>query len=1040
MKTKKLLALVLSMAMVLAMLPFASLGVFALNVTDKVSEVTLTIPEPKAGNTVNLSYSSVEVKHHMTYKVVGLRWYKDSDNRQMGVESGADTYFIGGHSYTVEIDLAVKSANSGWNLEYSGYDTDYSGIQATVNGQTATVKTPPMNADQLKTITVSYAFQYIEDGVVKAPGVTIPAPIAGNKQPSREDVKVGNERTMWIPSSEYFWYVYDTNSWRLMKDNETFVAGMRYKVAISIQTNEGFVFDVDGAYEVVGSGDKVITGYVNGKQISMTLQNDSKVSFVYEYVSCEAQTLESVSFEDVQAPTATQHPQYNAPQMGDDTYSLLIDDEYTGGAKYNFVNGVQWNSMNGFLNEDFVFEEGEVYIMSFFIKTIDTHKFSDWMEASADVGYVDVLTMFDDPTIALVTITFAPCSGGALNEISVSGVKEPVMGETPDYDFIYGQGYGVGGFDGDIVWYDLTANRAMSATDTFVYGHEYELLMVLKSDKQNGSGDFEFAAHNALTVNINGVQADNIGKFHDNPEWAYVQAYKTFNCQRAAIAQVGVTVENPLEENHPAKQIGKGADSYKIEKFVFTDLEAGIDLTEEDVFEGCKNYTISVLLSAAEGYKFDETTAAAINGQVVSVVELTEDLMLISLNLLSDELPYFIISFSAGEGSGDMMSDLKVKGGSITLPECEYEAPEGKKFAGWTTDYGFTLLMGDYFITESVSFEAYYVYEDEHQHVYSNGYAWSDETFHYAQCMDEECPDNIYEMHDYGNNTNCDDTCTVCGYIRTVNQGGEPLHFYGYACVDVCPNCGLAREAEPHTPGEEATCTEAQKCTVCSKVLEPAKGHTPGEEADCGNAQTCTVCGATVAEATGIHTPGEAATCNKAQICTVCGATVAEATGIHTPGEAATCTKAQTCTVCGAEVSPVSDKHTPGAEATCTEAQKCLACEKELAPAKGHEAGVEWMQDEISHWHICAACGEKADLAEHTDTDENGKCDVCAYSETVNGGSENNGDNENDAPVSDEAGLAGWAIALIVVGSVLVLGGAGFCVYWFVIRKKKLNA
>jgi len=36
-----------------------------------------------------------------------------------------------------------------------------------------------------------------------------------------------------------------------------------------------------------------------------------------------------------------------------------------------------------------------------------------------------------------------------------------------------------------------------------------------------------------------------------------------------------------------------------------------------------------------------------------------------------------------------------------------------------------------------------------------------------------------------------------------------------------------------------------------------------------------------------------------------------------------------------------------------------------------------------------------------------------------------------------DGGLPGWAIALIVVGCVLVLGGGGFCVYWFVIRKKK---
>ena len=102
MKTKRILAMFMVVVMLITMLPISTL---ALDVTDKVSEVELTIPEAKAGNTVNLDISSVEVKHHMTYKVVGIRWYKSGDDRQMGVESGADTYFIGGETYTVEIDL-----------------------------------------------------------------------------------------------------------------------------------------------------------------------------------------------------------------------------------------------------------------------------------------------------------------------------------------------------------------------------------------------------------------------------------------------------------------------------------------------------------------------------------------------------------------------------------------------------------------------------------------------------------------------------------------------------------------------------------------------------------------------------------------------------------------------------------------------------------------------------------------------------------------------------------------------------------------------
>lgn len=81
----------------------------------------------------------------------------------------------------------------------------------------------------------------------------------------------------------------------------------------------------------------------------------------------------------------------------------------------------------------------------------------------------------------------------------------------------------------------------------------------------------------------------------------------------------------------------------------------------------------------------------------------------------------------------------------------------------------------------------------------------------------------------------------------------------------------------PRTPpGEEATCTEPQTCTVCNEVLTPAKGHTPGAEATCTTAQICTVCGAELNPAKG-HTYTAktiASTCTEdgysLYTCTVC--------------------------------------------------------------------------------------------------------------------------------------------------------------------------
>ena len=983
MKTKRFIALMISLIMVLSMLPVTALAVTP---TDKVSEVELTLPEPRAGETVNLSISSVEAKHHMTYKVVGLRWYKQGDDRQMGVESGADTYFIGGQSYTVEVDLEVKSGNSGWNLSYEAYEIDYSGIHATINGKTAIVKYPPLNSDKQKTITVAYTFSYIADGIINYPNISIPTPIAGNLPPEKEDLKVGYPRATWLPSTDYLWYVYENNAWRKMEQNEHYAAGARYKVELAIQTNEGFRFNIENADDYRNDGGKQIWGYINGDKRTMALKAlgagqyaDEIVFVTYEFTSCEAQYVDSVSFSGIIAPSATQHPQYNPPAMTG-SYTLFDDEEFTGGAQFNFVNGIQWTSVNGLLDATSVFEMGGVYSMTFFIKTFDTHRFTDWVDGNANIGYVDVMVLPDDPTIAMVTVTFAPCDGGVLSEVNISGIKNPVHGEAPDYEFTYGEGYDLGTSADAIVWYDLTANKKLLSTDTFAYGHEYELRIILRSEKQilgASNGKFEFASHDALTVKANGITATKLERYNNNPEANWLLASIPFECEKHTIEQLVITVDNPVEGMHPAKQVEKGDDTYNIEEFIFVDCDTDMGLNADGVFAGGKSYRFVLAVTPKEGFKFENgITAAKVNGQDAGVLFANEDGVLIVLNLLSEELPYYTISFSPGEGMGTM-SSLTVKGGLITLPECEFTLPDGKTFAGWSTDGGMTLLTGEYDVTESVDFEAIYVEAGVHKHVYSEGYDYSDDTFHYKSCIDiENCNDpngsTIYSMHDYGNNSNCDDTCTVCGYKRTQGLGGEPLHFYEHECSEICPNCGLEREAAPHTPGAEATCTEAQKCTVCQKVLEEAKGHTPGAEANCGHDQTCTVCGTVLVEANG--------------------------------------------------------EHTPGAEATCTEPQKCTVCGAELKAANGHSAGVEWITDENGHHKLCA-CGEKVEAGAHVDENDDKICDICGYE--AKGGFTDDGQAKN--------GLGAGAIIAIVIGSVLVVGIGGFAIFWFAIKKKSFS-
>lgn len=166
----------------------------------------------------------------------------------------------------------------------------------------------------------------------------------------------------------------------------------------------------------------------------------------------------------------------------------------------------------------------------------------------------------------------------------------------------------------------------------------------------------------------------------------------------------------------------------------------------------------------------------------------------------------------------------------------------------------------------------------------------------------------------------------------------------------------------------------------------------------------------------------------------------------HTWGEwvitkDATCTeegeRTRKCTVkgCGktqTEVIPMTE-HTYGdwtqsKAPTCTEPGEetrtcvCGHVETREIPATGHSHG-DWEYDADGHFKKCA-CGDKIEAGAHVDADKDGKCDTCGYTMPVE---------PAPAPVEDDAGIPWWVWLIIAI---VVLGIAGFCVWFFVFKKK----
>ena len=163
---------------------------------------------------------------------------------------------------------------------------------------------------------------------------------------------------------------------------------------------------------------------------------------------------------------------------------------------------------------------------------------------------------------------------------------------------------------------------------------------------------------------------------------------------------------------------------------------------------------------------------------------------------------------------------------------------------------------------------------------------------------------------------------------------------------------------------------------------------------------------------------------------------------------------------CGAKIE--NGAHS-GGTATCTAKAKCEICNADYGSVATHTHGTEFKNDATNHWNECA-CGDKANVAPHADTNNDEKCDICGYDMSASGtepGTEpgtdpdtepgttpetddpdtsDDTDTPDDPDTSDDSdkkdGLGAGAIVGIVAGSVAVGGAGGFALVWFAIKKK----
>ena len=223
-------------------------------------------------------------------------------------------------------------------------------------------------------------------------------------------------------------------------------------------------------------------------------------------------------------------------------------------------------------------------------------------------------------------------------------------------------------------------------------------------------------------------------------------------------------------------------------------------------------------------------------------------------------------------------------------------------------------------------------------------------------------------------------SCYVCG-----DKKDEEVHIdknKDHNC-DVCD-----KKMTDHTGGT-ATCKDRATCSICGEKYGSLAGHvykTIWSYDETNHWHECSVCGSKKDEEA--HIPGEEATETTHQTCTVCGYVIKAAIGhVHSYTEKNTDEKyLKTPATCTAKAVYYYSCSCGNKGTETFESGDMLA----------HSWGTVWVSDGSKHWHECTVCKTKGDEADHTFewkidkeatvTEAGAKheeCKICGYNKTA---------------------------------------------------------
>ncbi len=954
-------------------------------VYQEISKINIHVNSPVAGESPTIYDSEVYLVPEGA-TVESIIWYENG--QPWNLNTGA-ARFTAGNTYTVEITLTADDG-----VYFANPLTS-----ATINYKNAAVSAFAGNPETGVVLTVDLGEC---PNVVPNVNLTVTAPKEGNT-PSYT-IGCGSDAYYVVGGSSNYtdyrqWYVsYDGDEWFEMDPSLTFTAGRHYKLYVDIRTNNGYEFPLIDNGTIQPNVSATVNGYYATVYKAYEQDPSRYITVEYNFGECSDSVVENIIIENVTAPVAGEKPNYNWSIRGSgyqmNTAKNAYEDIYWKNPPekwYYIKNGLGWFDVTDFdwVYENETFIAGHEYEVRVYVITEDGFEFAHdrWyaptVTATVNGNTAEAIVDGSDCVITQqIEYTFT-CEAKVISTIMIYDLENPVGGNVPDTSVTpaYPEYYTVE----SVKWFDIEDNPAGAVFESGV--PYYALITVAPAE------GVVFADAENMTAYIDGNILPGV-EIENN------KVIIPVIIRKPASAPIGNPYVFLTQPQGGTVMVGEALNTPWETSFIPTRNE--IQYWDGEDWD---QWDVQYPQNALDDYDFESVDAAIYRFRIVAYI-----------------------------GSDAVATSNEF---AIAWKESAHECvvlPESGQGATCTVDG-----WKDYYRCECGKY-----YEDANCQTPINDLeAW------------KVGAGKIVAEHKYGNLIEKQSVV----HTQTELKAGMEAH---YKC-SVC----------------QAYFDENKKPTTEDALIIAKPEHSYGDWVKDNEKhwKVCS-CGLKADEHTHNYTD------NADMICNVCGwdRTVPHACGNGTKqnGQGATCTvngwknyykcscgKIYTDAACTNEITSfeewkngdgkIAAAHSYGdliakADATCTQegmqahfecsvchtlfdADKAVKTKNELTitiDANAHNHGSEWKTDEGKHWNECE-CGDKANKAAHTDSNNDGKCDTCEYQMST---TPDNPNNTPDDPSEDKDGLGAGAIIAIVLGVIVLLSVGGYAILWFVVSGK----